>query len=287
MKRARTQGFTLLEIIVVVLVFSVMAAMAYGGLNSVLKTRRGIEDSMQRTADFQRAFQRLRGDFQNLRDRAARDSYGDPQPPLSISREGELQLVRGGWRSPVQTGRSSMERVRYRLKDRALHRASWRVLDLPQEAEPSELALLREVEEIRWRFLDGAREWQTQWPNEKALAASQGSASGEPPPLAVELTLVTKDWGEMRLLFRTPQAGLIAARQNTAGAGSSASSTLITREGLLPLNLLGLGTVPAGTDTGTDGTQPDPDEPETPPPDDPEPSTQPDPSTDSGSEDSQ
>ncbi|MGQ0528471.1 MAG: type II secretion system protein, partial [Panacagrimonas sp.] len=34
------RGFTLLEIIVVVLVFSVMAAMAYGGLNSVLKTQR-------------------------------------------------------------------------------------------------------------------------------------------------------------------------------------------------------------------------------------------------------
>ena len=47
----RIGGFTLIEIIVVLLVFSVMAAMAYGGLNSVLRTRRGIEDSMQRTAE--------------------------------------------------------------------------------------------------------------------------------------------------------------------------------------------------------------------------------------------
>lgn len=273
-------GFTLLEIIVVVLVFSVMAAMAYGGLNSVLRTRAAIEVSMQRTADFQRAFQRLRGDFQNLRDRAARDSYGDAQPPLSISREGELELVRGGWRNPAQSGRSSLERVRYRLKDHELHRANWRVLDLPQQSEPSELTLLREVEEVRWRFLDASREWQAQWPNEKVLAASQNNRASEPPPLAVELTLVTRDWGELRLLFRTPQAGLISAGQNTPGAPSSA---LITRRGLLPLNLLGLGSVPGAAGTATGDTNPDQDEP---PPQEPEPPAPTEPAGDGGSEES-
>lgn len=279
-----TDGFTLLEIIVVVLVFSVMAAMAYGGLNSVLRTRGAIESSMRRTADFQRAFQRLRGDFQNLRDRAARDSYGDAQPPLSISREGELELVRGGWRNPTQSGRSSLERVRYRLKDHELHRANWRVLDLPQQSEPSELTLLREVDEVRWRFLDTGREWQAQWPNEKAYAASQNSRASEPPPLAVELTLVTRDWGELRLLFRTPQAGLISAGQNTPGAPSSA---LITRRGLLPLNLLGLSAVAGGADTGRSDTKPDPDEGEgEPPPQDPEPPAPLEPAGEGGSEES-
>ena len=112
-RRPRQAGFTLLEIIVVVLVFSVMAAMAYGGLNSVLRTRNGIEQSMNRTAEFQRTFMRLRTDLQNLRDRPARDSYGDPEPALSYAEDGVLRLVRGGWRSPLDSGRSSMERVSF------------------------------------------------------------------------------------------------------------------------------------------------------------------------------
>lgn len=278
----RDRGFTLLEIIVVVLVFSVMAAMAYGGLNSVLKTRRAIEDSMQRTAAFQRAFQRLRGDFQNLRDRPARDTYGDAQPSLSMNRDNEVELIHGGWRSPVQTGRSSLERVRYRLKDHDLLRATWRVLDLPQEAEPTESVLLHDVQEMRWRFLDSGRRWQTEWPQDNLQGGAQASRAAAPPPLAVELTLVSKDWGEIRLLFRTPQADLASGSSDTAGGALSGNTKLLTQGGLLPLQALSLGngtpTTPGtpGTDTPEDGkdgdaggtdTPGDTPAPEEPPPD--------------------
>lgn len=258
----RSSGFTLIEIIIVVLVFSVMSVMAYGGLNSVLRTRRGIEDSMQRTADVQRAYQRLRADFQNLRDRAARDTYGDAQAPFALDRDGVLTLIRGGRRSPMQTGRSSLERVGYRIEDRVLRRTSWPVVDLPQESKPADLPLLANVEELRWRFLDPAGQWQTRWPVNESQGGALSASAAEPPPLAVEMTLVTKDWGEMRLLFRTPMAGL-AARSASAGDDGGASpggdSALLTREGLLPASALGIGgkaTPPAQGDNTDDSPSP-------------------------------
>lgn len=257
--RIPARGFTLLEIIVVVLVFSVMAAMAYGGLNSVLKTQRGIEESMARTADVQRAFLRLRGDFQNLRDRATRDAFGDEQAPFTLTRDGQIDLVRGGWRSPVYSGRSSLERISYQLKDGVLRRLSYRSVDLPQQPEPADLALLKDVEEIEWRFLDSRDEWQTQWPPRAVADAGDGGRASQSPPRAVELTLITKDWGELRFLFRTPVAGL-------AGDGAS----LMTREGLLSLESLGLTTsVPVAS--------PGDDDPATPTPEEPQPTPQPDP----------
>lgn len=265
--RPRHQGFTLIEIIVVVLVFSVMAAMAYGGLNSVLRTRSAIETSMDRTADLQRAFLRLRGDFQNLRDRPARDLYGDAQAPLTFSREGELNLVRGGWRSPLHSSRSSLERVRYELRDGALRRATWKVVDLPQQVEPTELTLLKDVEEARWRFLDSAREWREQWPDSAQATLAPGGSEPAPPPLAVELTLVTRDWGELRFVFRTPQAGLARASADTAG-GVEPGSDLLTREGLLPAALLG--TAAGGVPDPDPDSPADPDD-ETPAPDEPAP----------------
>lgn len=274
----RKRGFTLLEIIVVLLVFSVMAAMAYGGLNSVLKLRRGIEDSMLRTADLQRAYLRLRQDFQNVRDRPARDEFGEPHAPLLIDRDQILTVIRGGLRNPLGGSRSSLERVRYRVKDRALMRASWTAVDLPERSEPAELALLKDVQEVRWRFLDTGYEWQTQWPD-TSQAIAPGNTAAYPPPIAVELTLVTKDWGEVRFLFRTPQASLVSG---DGGAGSSSTGSpsrpgLITKEGLLPASALtSAGTGPVVRDPLDPGATPDTPQASDPTPD-PEPDTSPDP----------
>lgn len=241
--RGQTQrGFTLIEIIVVVLVFAIMSAMAYGGLNSVLRTRDGIEKSMNRTADMQRAFQRLRGDFQNLRDRPSRDEYGEPKPALVASGEDTVTLIRGGWRNPLGLGRASLERVAYTLKDHKLMRSSWRVLDLPRESDPVQGVVLDNVEEAKWRFMDAEGQWQTTWPQDDGSGES-GTAA---PAAAVELTLVTKDWGETKFLFRTPVASLApalsAAAKAVAGSGEAGGADegggggggLLTTGGLLP-----------------------------------------------------
>lgn len=263
------RGFTLLEIIVVVLVFSIMAAMAYGGLNSVLKTRVGIENSMDRTADFQRAFLRLRTDFHNLRDRPLRDSFGDPEAAFSYTQDEVLSLVRGGWRSPMDSSRSSMERVSYHLEDGELRRVSYAVLDLPQDAEPVDLPLLTNVDELRWRFLDAGLQWQEEWPPRNQQTGDRESLAATAPPVAVELTLVTPDWGELRFLFRTPLSQLGAA----AGGGVSGGSGLLTQKGLLPGRLTGAQVpVAPGASEQTPDPEPDDDQPsppeQTPAPDD-------------------
>ena len=278
-----SRGFTLLEIIVVVLVFSVMSVMAYGGLRSVLRTRSGIESAMTRTADLQRAYMRLRSDFQNVRDRPARDEYGDPQAPLSIDRDGQLRLIRGGQRNPLGASRSSLERIQYSFKDHKLRRASWRALDLPQKSEPTDLVLLANVEDVRWRFLDTGFEWQEQWPADGQNRSAGSTSPSDPPPLAVEVTIVTKDWGETRFLFRTPQSGLVSGAAGDAdveaGGGAMGSrEPLMTTEGLLPASALGMGGAaqqPGRPKPGGDDDDDSPPPQEQPP--DPEPETPTDP----------
>uniref|UniRef100_M4C657 Type II secretion system protein J n=1 Tax=Hyaloperonospora arabidopsidis (strain Emoy2) TaxID=559515 RepID=M4C657_HYAAE len=101
MRRARSRGFTLIEVILVVLIFGIMAAMAYGGLNSVLKTRVSIEASMKRTGRSAKAYMRMRSDFQNYVPRPIRDNFGDVQPSIRGAREQVVELTRGGWRNPL------------------------------------------------------------------------------------------------------------------------------------------------------------------------------------------
>lgn len=191
------RGFTLLELMVVIGIFALLAVMAYGGLDSVLSTRKAVEASMSRTAEWQKAYQRLRNDLQQLRDRPARDSFGDIQG-FRYEREGRLQFTRSGWRNPLGLPRPSLERVHYRVEAGQLLRESWRVLDLAQDSAPSRSVLLDGVEELRWRFMDSSREWQETWP------PGSVSLDGPPqaPPLAIELRVRSKDWDEVTLLFR-------------------------------------------------------------------------------------
>lgn len=206
----RQRGFTLLELIVVLLVFAVMSVMAYGGLRSVLTARVDVEAAMDRTARYQRTFRKVRDDLQQVRARPVRDGFGDLQPALlSVGGDG-LLFTRGGWRNPLLAPRASLERVRYRLADRTLYRDSWRVLDRAQDSAVVELPLLERVDVLRWRFLDDAREWQDEWPSEQAGV-----------PGMIELQLETEDWGLLRWRFRpglSPQAAAVL----TGAAGTAA-----------------------------------------------------------------
>ena len=193
-------GFTLLELLVVIAIFGLMSVMAYGGLSSVMKSRVRIEQSLDRTAQLQKAFQRLRDDFQQARARPVRDTYGAVQPALVGLREQRVEFTRGGWRNPLVLPRPGLERVSYRIEDGKLLRESFRVLDQAQDSKPVQLALLDEVSELHIRYLDSTREWVETWP--PATQTGAVASTTAPPPLAVELMLNTKSEGDLRFLFR-------------------------------------------------------------------------------------
>ncbi|MES2884706.1 MAG: type II secretion system minor pseudopilin GspJ [Pseudomonadota bacterium] len=200
----RAQGFTLLELIVVLAVFGLFAVMAYGGLNYVLKARKTIEVQLARTAEWQKAFQRARNDLELAVPRGSRDGFGQPQAAFVFEEFGSrIEFTRSGWRNPLSQPRASLERVVYRYDDRTreLLRETWRVLDRGADKDPLKLVLLTQVDDARWRFMDASRQWQDRWPPQSTGTATTGS-SNLLLPKAVELTLETKDFGEIVWLMR-------------------------------------------------------------------------------------
>lgn len=191
------RGFTLLELIVVLAIFGVLSVMAYGGLASVMTARERVLQSLERTTAMQKAYLRLRNDLQQLRARPSRDPYGEPQPALALLHDGSVEFTRSGWRNPLSHPRSALQRVAYRVDaDNRLMRTTWHAVDRAQNAPVSETVVLDQVEELRWRFLDG-NEWREAWP----APAAAGTAPLDTVPRAVELVLRLKDAGEVRLLF--------------------------------------------------------------------------------------
>ncbi|MCK9193406.1 MAG: type II secretion system minor pseudopilin GspJ [Nevskia sp.] len=211
----REQGFTLLELIVVIGIFGIFAAMAYGGLDTVLKARVRIEQSLTRTEDYDRAYLRMRADFQNSSSRAVRNDFGEAQAAFTFDTyTHRVEFTRNGWQNLLGLPRSNFERVSYflddtqadgtrggsRSPDKHLVRRSWLVLDRAPRTEPIDLTLLDHVQELNWRFLGTGTAWQDTWPG------SSGGVSGQnpdqPPPRAIEIKLRTQDWGDLRLVFR-------------------------------------------------------------------------------------
>ncbi len=215
-------GFTLIELLIALSIFSLMSVMAYGGLSAVIQTRETVTASMQRLGEIQKTIHRLQTDMESAQARPIRDEYGDLRPAMMRELDGlGLVFTRGGWRNPLSVTRSAMQRVHYRLEDKKLLRRSWPMLDGSRQDQYTETTLLENVEEVRWRFLDDVGtqgqdfedlEWQEQWPPD--------AQDVEPNrlPRAVELVLVTEDWGDIRYLYRiNPGMPLISDYQPSGG----------------------------------------------------------------------
>lgn len=195
--RCRHHGFTLVELLVAITVFSVLAAMAYGGLRSVLTSERTIDAAARRLSALQQTMLFIARDLAQLSGRGIRDEFGDSQPALrsQMNRLAGLEFTRGGWSNPAGQMRSTLQRVGYGVEERALVRYSWPVLDRAPDSQPQRLVLLEEVSALQLRFMDEQRAWQEAWP---PLGAVQASA---PLPRAVEFTLTLADLGTVRRLF--------------------------------------------------------------------------------------
>ena len=213
MMKPRQSGFTLLELLVAIGIFALMAAMAYGGLNNLIKNRQATDEQAARLTQLQTSFLWLGRDIEQTVNRRIRDEYGDSQLALSSAEVGlyQLELTRGGWRNPVGRARSNLQRVAYSLRDNQLIRFYWNVLDRAQDSKPMEVVLLDGVTRMDLRFLSGAgsgqgsgqnqgqQQWVDSWPG-NAL----GIQPSDDPPLAVEVTLETEAEGRITRLFRVP-----------------------------------------------------------------------------------
>jgi general secretion pathway protein J len=193
-------GFTLLELLVALAIFSLLAVMSYNGLKIVLDQQAATEVQAEALAELQKVYLLLQRDVEQVVPRPIRDEYGDEQPALAGG--DALQLTRGGWSNPAGRLRSSLQRVGYAFEDGQLVRYSWGVLDRAQDSEPQRQPLIGDIGEMTIRYLDGKNEWQDRWPN--PLASGDGTAVMTALPRAVEITLDHEKFGPLVWVFRLP-----------------------------------------------------------------------------------
>ena len=202
MKRRRNKehAFTLIEVLVSLAIFAILAALAYGALSQTLDSADLLNDRMDRLQALQRTMRLLSEDLQTLTPRPIRDELGDGfSPALDTGFQSgfALELTHGGWSNPVVLPRSTLQRSAYRIEDDELIRYHWTVLDRTLANEPLSVTLLDGVESILFRFLQANGEWTEQWPP----VNRPGLLGARERPRAVEILLTLNGEGEIRRLL--------------------------------------------------------------------------------------
>jgi general secretion pathway protein J len=195
------EGFTLLELLVALAIFSLIAVMAYGGLETVLRQQTVTEENAESLAQLQKTYLIMQRDIEQAVPRTIRDEFGDQQAPLIGTTL--FQLTRGGWNNPANQARSTLQRVGYSLEDRQLIRYAWLVLDRAQDSAPTRQPLAADIESMQVRYLDEAGKWLDQWP--PVQSDSNPVATPTDFPRAVEITLEHARFGELIWLFQLPR----------------------------------------------------------------------------------
>lgn len=198
----RARGFTLIELLVAMAILAIVAVMALGGLNEVIKQQGIAHDRTERWDKIQLAVRLIVQDLSQIQPRPTRDATGSTfEPTVLASPDAEyaLEVSRGGWSNPAGFARGTVLRVAYQFQDDKLVRLYWPVMDRTLSTPPIRQELLDGVESIEVRFLDAGGQWQLQWPP----LGVNGSGRYVLRPRAIEFSIQLKDFGLISRVVET------------------------------------------------------------------------------------
>lgn len=185
-------GFTLVEVLVSLLIFALIAAAGAAVLSLSIDNRFAIKAASDRTADLQRMRSLLRADLGQASGRRARGPTGRPmaQPMTGAAKPGDpvLVLTRAGWSNPGEQARPSLQRVEYRLVEDRLERRVSTHLDGARPGPPQ--VLYRGVRDLTVVFVRDGQE-----------APAYIVTSDRPLPDAARLRMTLDGYGPVEQLF--------------------------------------------------------------------------------------
>lgn len=192
------RGFTLLEVLLALSIFAVLAALLLSSMQTLQTSHAQISNSMQHWRDIELFWNKLQNDLNHVAPRPVRNQAGVSiaamlgNPVLVQVDDANLALTRHNEGEQLALG---AERIGYRLKDGRIEYLQWQGLDAAPRSVPTISVLFEQVTVFKLRYLDANGLWLDKW---------QPAQLDALPPRALEVTLQFEGQAPMQRLFLTP-----------------------------------------------------------------------------------
>lgn len=197
------QGFTLLEILIAMAIFTLIGLASTGLLTTVIDSNELSEARFNKLQALQRAMITIERDIQQAVPRPIRVE-GEMQEVVMAggetaeSDDDGIGFVRSGWHNPqLMLPRSTLQYVAYRLREEKLERVYSNYLDNVIGHEPKVRPLLENIESFKVEFIAPSNNSEEGLKEDKWSDSYKGTAL----PRAVAVEFVSKDFGLIRREF--------------------------------------------------------------------------------------
>lgn len=194
-------GFTLLEILVAMSIFTLIGLASAGVISSVIESDELSSERFEKLEVLQRAMLTIERDVMQAMPRATRIE-GELNKTVMSGGENVFDsdfdgigFVRAGWHNPqLILPRSTLQAVGYRVQEEQLQRLYGNYVDNVIGYEPKIRVLLSDIEDFQVRFLTDSKNLYEpdQW---------QEDYSEDTLPIAISITIVSKTFGEIHRDF--------------------------------------------------------------------------------------
>ena len=168
MKKA--EGFTLIEVIIALAIFSLVSIVAYKGIDQLIKTKNRLDQENHKWQQLVIFFDQFESDIRQHIDRPVRNSQGQTEPAWlakpSFSSPNDAQIMLSRLGDPQQTGYlMDGRRVGYRLNQGAVEIVLWPSLDLAESVKPEIFKMVDGVSDFSLTYLNQHGKWVKSWPD--------------------------------------------------------------------------------------------------------------------------
>ena len=185
-------GFTLVELMISLLIFGMLAAAGVALLGFSVRAQQASSERLDEVAALQRARAILTSDLAQAAPRITRDRDGARSNAFvgGTGADGEVALafVRRGWSNSEGLPRAGLQKVEYRLIGDRLERRAYPMLDGAEIGPPA--LVMGHVRSLRLRYRIGA-DWLERWDSTRPGAL----------PQVVEAVIEVPRFGAVRQLF--------------------------------------------------------------------------------------
>jgi len=223
-------GFTLLEVMIAIGIFSFIGLASFQMLKSTAETNQRITEADAKIFNLQKALSIISSDFNQLISRPIRDQLGDDQAAFTTNNLDQLvSFTRMSGAFFPGDEKLLLQRISYVLEEPensddfdfsntddnqlALYRYIWPVLDRVEEVEPQKQLLLKRIGHVDLQFYDNNGEIHSSWPYELEDESDDESDLKNAKRLAelptgIHMTIESEYFGTVDRLFAQTQVSL-------------------------------------------------------------------------------